>query len=317
MSSSLLLKNHAPSKRLNLLFYILFCGSALLVLALLSALALLLALGGAQAFFTFGWHFFANVWNPVTDKYGLLAPFVGSVVTALLALAIAVPIAFGSAFWCTMILPKKWSGHIAQAIQLLAAVPSIIFGMWGLFVIVPFIAGVMQPIFFELCTHYPWFNHVFGALLAGAPFGTGFFAAGIVLAIMIAPFMTAVMIDLFKSVPTMLCESAYGLGATRWEVMRFIRVPFVRRGMIGAVVLGSGRALGETMAVTFVIGNVVTLGTSFFEPRSTVASLIALQFPESPEGSLRYSALLALGCLLMLLSAASVALSRIMTKASK
>ncbi len=279
---------------------------ALVVLALLGGLILLMATGGWKAFTTFGLGFFTHSsWNPVHDVYGVIAPLLGTVVSTTIAILFALPMAFGAAFWLTFIASARVSAIVGMTIQLLAAVPSIIFGMWGFLVIVPFIARNIQPFFNHHLRH-----SAFGPLLSGPPVGTGLMAAGIVLAIMIAPFMTAVMTDVFKAIPPMLRESAFGLGATRWEVMHKIVVPWSRNGMIGAVVLGMGRALGETMAVTFIIGNVTTVGWSLFAPRSTVASLIALQFPESPAGSLRLSSLMALGFILMLLSCVSLVLAR-------
>lgn len=292
---------------LDVLFHCLFLISAALVLLILGGLIILMATGGWQALTTFGLDFFTHAtWNPVKDRYGALAPLLGTVQSTLIALVLAVPLAFGTAFWLTNIASSRISAVIGTAVQLLAAVPSIIFGMWGFFTIVPLLAQYVQP----FLNHH--FRHTFllGPLLKGAPIGNGVMTSGIVLAVMIAPFITAVMCDVFGAVPPMLRESAYGLGATRWEVMRKVIVPWSRNGMIGAVVLGMGRALGETMAVTFVIGNVTSVGWSLFMPRSTVASLIALQFPESPAGSLRLSSLMALGFALMLLSCASLVLAR-------
>ncbi len=280
---------------------------SLLVLAMLGGLILLMATGGWQAFTRFGLSFFTTVsWNPVKDTYGVLAPLLGTLVSTLIAMLIAVPMAFGTAFWLTYIASGRFASIVGTTIQLLAAVPSIIFGMWGFQTIVPFIARDVQPFLNHHFRHVP----VLGSVLSGPPVGTGLVTAGIILAVMIAPFITAVMVDVFGAVPPMLRESAYGLGATRWEMMRKIVVPWSRNGMVGAIVLGMGRALGETMAVTFIIGNVTTVGWSLFAPRSTVASLIALQFPESPEGSLRLSSLMALGFILMLLSCVSLALAR-------
>ncbi|EHH68222.1 phosphate ABC transporter permease subunit PstC [Gluconobacter morbifer] len=283
--------------------------AALLVLVVLGGLVVLMGVGGSQAFRTFGFGFaFRDVWNPVTHVYGALAPLFGTLVSTLIGVVIALPLAFGTAFWLTAIAAPRVALIVGTAVQLLAAVPSIIFGMWGFFTIVPFMARHVQPFLGHHFKHVPGL----GPLISGAPFGTGLMTAGIVLAMMIAPFMTAVMRDVFEAMPNMLRESAYGLGATRWEVMRKIVVPWSRSGMISAVVLGMGRALGETMAVTFVIGNVTAVGWSLFAPRSTVASLIALQFPESPAGSLQLSSLLALGFILMLLSFASLSLARIL-----
>ncbi|QDH13467.1 phosphate ABC transporter permease subunit PstC [Formicincola oecophyllae] len=287
---------------------------ALLVAALLGALALMLAMGGWNAFRTFGPAFLVDgAWDPVAGHYGALAPLLGTVLSSVLALLIAVPLAFGTAFWLTTIAPRRLSKPIAMAVQLLAAVPSIIFGMWGFFMIVPFMARHVQPWLDIHLAHVP----LLGALTGGAAFGLGLMTTALVLALMVAPFVTAVMCDVFNAVPPMMVESAYGLGATRWEVIRFIILPWCRNGLIGALVLGMGRALGETIAVTFVIGNVTAVGWSLFAPRSTAASLIALQFPESPAGSLGLSALLALGFILMALSCGSLVMARLLTKEAK
>ncbi|GBR03077.1 MULTISPECIES: phosphate ABC transporter permease subunit PstC [Asaia] len=296
------------------LFRLLVAACALLVLVSLGGLVLTMAFGGSKAFSTFGPSFvIRNVWNPVTNEYGALAPVFGTIGSTLIAVLIGVPLAFGAAFWLTNIAPPMVAGVVGTAVQLLAAVPSIIFGMWGFFIVVPFMAQHVQPFF----RHH--FGHVPGIrwLVHGAPFGYGLLTGGIVLAVMITPFVTAVMRDVFAVMPPMLKESAYGLGATRWEVMRRVIVPWSRAGMIGGVVLGMGRALGETMAVTFVIGNANTIGWSLFAPRNTVASLVALEFPESAAGSLKLSSLLALGFILMLLSFTTLAIARWLLREKK
>lgn len=289
------------------LFRSVACGCALVVLLALGGLVVSMGVGGFAAFHHFGLNFIiSNVWNPVTQHYGALAPVFGTIASTCIAVLIAVPIAFGTAFWLTFIAPRFLAAIFASSIQLLAAVPSIIFGMWGFFVIVPIIAGYVQPFLHHHFRHMP----IIQDLVSGPAYGLGLMTGGIVLAIMITPLMTAIMCDVFKVVPTMLCESAFGLGANRWEVMRRIVMPWARTGMIGSIVLGTGRALGETMAVTFVIGNVNMLGWSLFSPRNTVASLIALEFPESAAGSLKLSSLLALGFVLMILSFATLGAAR-------
>lgn len=305
------LSQAGPRFSFDLLFKVLLAASALCVLLALGGLIVLMASGGWKAFSTFGWHFVTDaVWNPVTNHYGAVAPLLGTVISTIIAIIVAVPMAFGTAFWLTCIAPPRIAGAIGTAVQLLAAVPSIIFGMWGFFTIVPFMARHVQPFLNHHLAHVP----LLGPLVRGAPFGAGLMTTGLVLAVMVAPFITAVMCDVFNAVPAMLRESAYGLGATRWEVMRGVVVPWSRNSMIGAIVLGMGRALGETMAVTFVIGNVTAIGWSLFVPRTTVASLIALQFPESPEGSLRLSSLMALGFILMALSCLSLTLARFLRR---
>ncbi|MEE8661439.1 Phosphate transport system permease protein [Acetobacteraceae bacterium EV16G] len=283
------------------------CLCALIVLLALGGLVVSMGVGGFAAFRHFGLNFIiSNVWNPVTQQYGALAPVFGTVASTFIAVLFAVPIAFGTAFWLTFIAPRIVASTFASAIQLLAAVPSIIFGMWGFFVIVPFMARHVQPFLHHYFRHTPFIQH----LVSGPAYGLGLMSAGIVLAIMITPLMTAIMCDVFKVAPTMLRESAFGLGANRWEVMRRIVAPWARTGIIGGIVLGTGRALGETMAVTFVIGNVNIMGWSLFSPRNSVASLIALEFPESAAGSLKLSSLLALGFILMVLSFATLGAAR-------
>lgn len=301
----------APSRGMDgdALFRILVTGSGVGVLALLGGIILIMLVGGAKAFTTFGPAFFvSSVWNPVTQHFGALAPVFGTIVTSLLGLLISVPLAFGAAFWLTQMASARLAAIMGMAVQLLAAVPSIIFGMWGFFVIVPLIAHYVQP---ALRT---WFGHVpgVGMLVQGAPFGTGLLTGGIILAVMVTPFITAVMSDVFASIPSVLKESGFGLGATRWEVMRSVILPWSRTAVVGSVVLGMGRAMGETMAVTFVIGNANRIGWSLFAPGNTIASLIALEFPESPAGSVKLSALMALGAILMALSFLALASSRLL-----
>lgn len=279
------------------------------VLLLLGAIILVMLGGGMKAFAYFGPSFFtSSVWNPVTQHFGALAPVFGTIVTSLLGLLIAVPLAFGAAFWLTQMAPAQVSFTVGMAVQLLAAVPSIIFGMWGFFVIVPLMARYVQP------TLLHWFGHVpvLGLLVQGAPFGTGLMTGGLILAVMVMPYITAVMCDVFTSIPVVLKESGFGLGATRWEVMRSVILPWSRSAVVGSIVLGMGRAMGETMAVTFVIGNSNKISWSLFAPGNTIASLIALEFPESPAGSLKLSSLMALGAILMALSFVALAISRVM-----
>ncbi|GBQ22463.1 phosphate ABC transporter permease [Acetobacter estunensis NRIC 0472] len=284
------------------------------VLLLLGAIILVMVVGGMKAMTAFGPAFlFTSVWNPVTQHFGALAPVFGTIVTSLIGLILAVPLAFGASFWLTQMAPARVSAGVGMAVQLLAAVPSIIFGMWGFFVIVPLMAHYVQP------TARHWFGHVpgLGALVQGAPFGTGLLTGGLILAVMVMPFITAVMCDVFASIPPVLKESGFGLGATRWEVMRNVILPWSRSAVVGSVVLGMGRAMGETMAVTFVIGNSNRIGWSLFAPGNTIASLIALEFPESPAGSLKLSSLMALGAILMVLSFLALAASRILLGMSK
>jgi phosphate transport system permease protein len=281
------------------------CGIA--VLLLIGGIIAVMLTGGSHAFRVFGPHFlFSSVWNPVLEHFGAAAPVYGTVVTSFTALLIAVPLAFGVAFCLTEMTPAWIAQPLGTAIELLAAVPSIIFGMWGFFVIVPIMAQDVQPFLTDMLGHAP----LIGPLFSGAPFGTGLLTGGIVLAVMITPFIAAVMRDVFASMPAVLKESAYGLGATRWEVMRKVVLPWSRTAVIGGIMLGLGRALGETMAITFVIGNTNRISASLFSPGNTIASLIALEFPESPAGSLKLSSLLALGLILMVISFFTLAGSR-------
>ena len=279
-----------------------------LILLVMAGIIIVLVAGGWRALANFGPQFFTSTaWDPVTQHFGAATSIFGTLVTTLVALVFAVPFAFGVAFWLVEMAPPALARVIETAVQLLAAVPSIIFGMWGFFIVVPFMAHYIEPV----VTHY--LGHVpgIGLLFRGAPYGTGLLTGGVVLALMVTPFICSVMSDVFTSIPAVLKESAFGLGATRWEVMRKVVVPWSRQAVMGGIMLGTGRALGETMAVTFVIGNANHMGWSLFAPGNTIASLIALEFPESPAGSLKLSALLALGAILMIISFITLACSRI------
>ena len=285
-------------------------GAGLLVLALLGAIILTLFIGGLPAFREFGLPFlWSTAWQPVEgrENYGALVPVLGTIVTSILAILIAVPAAFGIAFYLTELAPPWLRQPVGTAIELLAAIPSIIFGMWGLFVLVPIIQNWIQLPFGETLSALP----LVGAIFDSNNFaGTSVFAASIVLAIMILPFIAATMRDVFLQVPPVYKESAYGLGATRWEVMRGVVIPYTRVSVVGGIMLGLGRALGETMAVTFVIGNANRIFTSIFDPSTTIASVVAMEFPESLMGSLKQSSLLALGFLLFVISFIVLAVSR-------
>ncbi len=285
--------------------------AGLFVLVLLGAIIVVLFIGGLQAFRTFGPAFLTSAdWDPVQDQYGALVAIYGTVATAILALIISVPLAFGIAFFLTEMAPQWMRRPVGTAIELLAAVPSIIFGMWGFFVIVPIMAQYVQPWAIDTLGDIPGV----GALFSGAPFGTGIMTASIILAVMIIPFIAATMRDVFQTVPAMFKESAYGIGCTRWEVMRSIVLPYTRVSVVGGIMLGLGRALGETMAVTFVIGDTNRLSASLFAPGNTIASLVALEFPESPAGSLKLSSLLALGFILFVISFIVLSISRLLLR---
>ena len=285
--------------------------SGLLVLVLLGAIIVVLFLGGLPAFRAFGPGFLTSTdWDPVQDVYGAAVPVYGTVVTAVLALLVSVPLAFGIAFFLTELAPDWMKRPIGTAVELLAAVPSIIFGMWGFFVIVPVMAEYVQPWVIDTFGDLP----LIGVLFSGAPFGTGILTAALILAVMIIPFIAATMRDVFQTVPAMFKESAYGIGCTRWEVMRSIVLPYTRSSVVGGIMLGLGRALGETMAVTFVIGNTNRISPSLFAPGNTIASLVALEFPESPSGSLKLSSLMALGFILFVISFIVLAISRLLLR---
>ena len=282
-------------------------GSGVLVLVLLGAMVVTLFIGGLPAFRQFGTGFLTDAdWDPVQEVFGGAVPIYGTVLTSVLALLFAVPVAFGIAFFLTELAPLRLQRPVGIAIELLAAVPSIIYGMWGFFVIVPVMAQYVQPTVIDAVGDLPGV----GVLFSGAPFGTGLLTASLILAIMILPFIAATMRDVFLTVPPVYKESAYGVGCTTWEVMRSIVLPYTRVSVVGGVMLGLGRALGETMAVTFVIGNTNRISASLFGPGNTIASLVALEFPESPAGSLKLSALLALGFILFVISFIVLAASR-------
>jgi len=281
------------------------------VLILLGAIIIELFIGALPAFKQFDLAFvWTELWDPVADQYGALVPIYGTVVTAVLAIILAVPIAFGIAFFLTELAPDWLRRPVGTAVELLAAVPSIIYGMWGFFVIVPIMAQAVQPAVIDTLGELP----LIGFLFAGPPFGTGILTAALILAIMIIPFVAATMRDVFATVPPVFKESAYGLGATRWEVMWNIVLPYTSKSVVGGIMLGLGRALGETLAVTFVIGNANRVTTTLFGPGNTIASLVALEFGEAGAGSLKLSALLALGFILFVLSFIVLAISRLLLR---
>jgi phosphate transport system permease protein len=281
--------------------------SGVFVLLLLGSLILSLFLGGLPAFRKFGAGFLVSTsWNPVTEVFGAAVSVYGTVMTSVLALILAVPLAFGIAFYLTELAPEWLRRPVGIAVELLAAVPSIIYGMWGFFVIVPLMAGYVEPTLIDAFDGIPVLEDMF----AGPPFGTGIFTAALVLTVMVVPFIAATMRDVFETVPPVFKESAYGVGCTTWEVMRSIVIPYTRTSVVGGIMLGLGRALGETMAVTFVIGNSNRISANLFGSGNTIASLVALEFPESPAGSLKLSSLLALGFILFVISFIVLAISR-------
>ena len=271
-----------------------------------------MAWGGRLAFETFGWRFISSrEWDAVSGSFGALVPIYGTIVTSLLALLIAVPVSLGIALFLTDIAPRWLRGPIGIAIELLAAIPSIIYGMWGLFEFAPFMASRVEP----------WLNDhlgplpVVGAVFSGPPIGIGLLTGSIVLGIMIIPFIAAVARDVFNAVPPTLKEAAVALGSTRWEILSRVTLPYARSAIIGAVFLGLGRALGETMAVTFVLGNAHDLSASLLMPSNSIAAAIANEFTEA-DTELYRSSLIALAFILfivtfLVLTAARLMLARI------
>jgi phosphate transport system permease protein len=282
--------------------------AALLVLALLGGVLVALFLGALPAIRAFGFGFLVSeVWNPVTDKYGALAPIYGTVVTSLIAMVIAVPAGLGSAIFLTELCPNSLRRPIGIAIELLAAIPSIIYGLWGLFFLAPFLQQYVQPALISMFGPVP----ILSTLFAGPPYGIGILTAGLVLAIMVLPFITSISRDVFATVPPVLKEAGYGLGCTKWEVTNNVVLPYTRIGMIGGIMLGLGRALGETMAVTFVIGNAHKISGSVLAPGTTISASIANEFTEAV-GDLYTSALIELGLILFVITFFVLAISRIM-----
>jgi len=289
-------------------FRVLTKACAILVLLLLGGVLVALLYGGWPALSTFKLGFLTReVWNPVTDQYGALAALYGTVITSLVAMVIAVPLAFGIAVFLTETCPLWLRGPIAGAIELLAAVPSIVFGIWGLFVLAPILQHSVQPWLIHSIGNVPGI----GRLFRGPPYGIGLLTAGFVLSVMVLPFITSVMREVFLSTPTSLKEAAYGLGATQWEVVWDVVLPNSRAGVIGGIMLGLGRALGETMAVTFVVGNAHRISASLLAPGTTISASIANEFTEAV-GKLYTSSLIALGLLLFVLTFVIIAAARLL-----
>src|ERR1700704_4096683 len=293
--------------RLDLLFRLATRSFAFLVLLLLAGIVVSLLAGSLSALRAFGPGFLTSPqWNPVTEQFGALVPIVGTLVTSLIALVIGIPVSFGIALFLTELSPTWMRRPLGTAIELLAAIPSIIYGMWGLFVFAPAFAQLQ-----------PWLTATLGAipiagmLFQGPPMGIGVLTAGIILAIMVIPFIAAVMRDVFDVVPPVLKESAYALGSTTWEVVWNVVLPYTKVGVMGGIMLGLGRALGETMAVTFVIGNAHKLNASLMMPGNSIASALANEFTEAV-GDLYSSALIELGLILFLITFVVLALSKML-----
>jgi phosphate transport system permease protein len=270
---------------------LLFAASVLVVLV---GIIVSLAIGAAPAFREFGASFLiTNEWDPVNDKFGALIAITGTLVTSIIALLVAFPISFGIALFLTEICPAWLRRPMGMAVELLAGVPSIIYGMWGLFVFAPLFGDTIQPVLKKTLGVLPFI----GPFFQGPAMGLGLLTAGLILAVMIIPFIASVMRDVFEIVPAVLKESAYGLGCTKWEVVRKIVLPYTRAGVVGGVMLGLGRALGETMAVTFVIGNANDISLSLFAPGNSISSTLANEFAEA-SSQLHVSSLFALGLIL-------------------
>jgi phosphate transport system permease protein len=282
--------------------------AAIGVLVILGGVIISLIDGSLPAFRAFGLNFLVEErWNPVTERFGALAPIYGTLVTSFIAMLIAVPVGLLIAVFLTELCPMWLRRPIGIAIELLAGIPSIIYGIWGLFVFAPFLQETLQPFLIATFGNIP----VLSALFAGPPYGIGVLTAGLILAIMVLPFVTSISRDVFEAVPPVLKEAAYGVGCTTWEVVRYVVVPYTRVGVIGGVMLGLGRALGETMAVTFVIGNAHKVSGSLLAPGTTISATIANEFTEAV-GDLYTSSLIALGLILFVITFIVLAIARYM-----
>ncbi len=278
------------------------------VLLLLSSVIVALIDGSIPAFRAFGLGFLATErWNPVTEQFGALAPIYGTLITSFIAMLIAVPVGLMIAFFLTELCPQWLRRPIGIAVELLAGIPSIIYGIWGLFVFAPFLQATLQPLLIKTLGNVP----VIAPLFSGPPYGIGVLTASLILAVMVLPFVTSISRDVFDAVPPVLKEAAYGIGCTTWEVVRYVVLPYARIGVIGGVMLGLGRALGETMAVTFVIGNAHRVSASLLAPGTTISATIANEFTEAV-GDLYTSSLIALGLILFVITFIVLAVARYM-----
>ena len=290
------------------LFRATMAAAGMFVLASLAGIALSMLWGGMDALAEFGPGFFLSTeWNPVERKFGALVAVYGTLLTSFIAILIAVPVSFGIALFLTEIAPIWLRGPVSSAIELLAGIPSIIYGMWGLFVFVPVMGKYVNPWLDSTLGDLP----IIGALFSGPPLGLGMLTAGIVLAIMIIPFISSVMREVFLTVPTRLKESAYALGSTTWEVSWAIVLPYTKSAVVGGIFLGLGRALGETMAVTFVLGNAHRLSASLLEPGNSITATIANEFAEARD-PLHMSSLLTLGFLLFVITFIVLSLAKLL-----
>lgn len=308
MTDVFLLRQMRKHQRNDAVFRGITFTAALSILLLLAAILWTLVQGSWASISKFGWHFFTtSTWDPVASIFGAGVPIYGTLLTSFLALLIGVPVSFGIALFLTELSPRFLKTPLGIAIELLAAVPSIIYGMWGLFIFAPFFAKHIEPFLDQRLGAIP----VIGALFSGPPMGIGMLPAGIILAIMVIPFISAIMRDVFNLVPGMLKESAYGLGATTWEVVWKVVLPESRLGVFAGIMLGLGRALGETMAVTFVIGNSHELSASLLSPGSTISSTLANEFTEAI-GPLYSASLVELGLILFVITFFVLAIAKAM-----
>jgi phosphate transport system permease protein len=298
-------------KRLRLgdaLFRGLTRAAAFAVLIILAGVIVSLIAGSLPALRTFGLNFLVEErWNPVTERFGALAPIYGTLVTSAIAMLFAVPLGLLIAFFLTELCPQWLRRPVGIAIELLAGIPSIIYGIWGFFVFAPFLQHTLQPALIDLFGNVP----LLSSLFAGPPYGIGVLTAGLILAVMVLPFITSISRDVFDAVPPVLKEAAYGIGCTTWEVGRNVVLPYTRIGVVGGVMLGLGRALGETMAVTFVIGNAHRISASILAPGTTISATIASEFTEAV-GDLYTSSLIALGLILFVITFIVLAAARYM-----
>jgi phosphate transport system permease protein len=285
--------------------------AAVVVLGIFAGVIASLVVGAMPAIKAFGPAFvYTEAWNPVTEKFGALAPIYGTLVTSALAMLAAVPVGIGIAIFLTEVCPRALRRPIGIAIELLAGIPSIIYGIWGLFAFAPLFQSSLQPLLIELFGNIPLLQDLF----AGPPYGIGIFTAAMILSIMILPFIAAVTRDVFDTVPPTLKEAAYAMGSTTWEVMWRVVLPFARPGVVGGAMLALGRALGETMAVTFVIGNAHHIRTSLFSPGTSISAAIANEFTEAV-GELYTASLFELGLILFFITFVVLASAQIMLRA--
>lgn len=304
---------HRRLLQADTLFKISIIALAVLLLLIFIGITVNLTIESWPSIKQFGISFLWSLnWSPADQQFGALTAIIGTLVTSVIAMLIAVPLSFGIAVTISEILPRRLASSLARIVELMAGIPSIVYGMWGLFVFAPFMGAHIQPALINTLGQVPGLSYLFG----GIPIGIGVFTAGIVLALMVLPLIASMMRDVLQSVPIMLKESAYSVGATRWEVIKHVLLPYTRAGILGSIILGFGRALGETMAVTFVIGNSHQLFSALFMPGTTISATIANEFTEAT-GKLYPAALMELGLILFLITFVVLAISRYFLRHSK